>query len=108
MPQSTLAKREKALIEKCRQLSANEKGIFWVLAKCKKGYSKMDKVIWLLLVVAFNNHPHVMVSPNSKDTLQLKNANGKKVAVPKVLMQVCLGTIFSDITKDNPSIKKGG
>ncbi len=34
----------------------------------------------------------------------MKNADGKKVAVPKLLMQVGLGTIFSDIIKDNPTI----
>jgi hypothetical protein len=37
MPQSILATREKAIIKKRWQLSAGKKGIFWVLAKCKKG-----------------------------------------------------------------------
>jgi hypothetical protein len=105
VPQSTLATREKALIKKHRQLSTSEKGIFWALAKCKKGYSKINNAIWLLLVTAFNDHPHVIVSPNARDTLQVKNADGKKVAVPKLLTQVGLGTIFSDIIKDNPTIK---
>jgi hypothetical protein len=105
VPQSTLATREKAIIEKRRQLSAGKKGIFWALAKCKKGYSKIDKAIRLLLVATFNNHPHIIVSPNARDTLLLKNADGKKVAVPKLLTQVGLGTIFSDIIKDNPTIK---
>ena len=82
MPQSTLATREKALFEKRRQLSAGKKGIFWALAKCKKGYSKIDDAIWLLLVTAFNDHPHVIMSPNARDTLQVKNTDGKKVAVP--------------------------
>jgi hypothetical protein len=40
VPQSTLATREKALIKKRRQLSADKKGIFEALAKRKKGYSK--------------------------------------------------------------------
>jgi hypothetical protein len=39
MPQSTLATREMALIEKRKQLSTSKKGIFWALAKCKKRYS---------------------------------------------------------------------
>jgi hypothetical protein len=69
VPQSTLATREKALIEKRRQLSAGKKGIFWELAKRKKGYSKIDNAIRLLLVTAFNNHPHVIVSPNARDTI---------------------------------------
>jgi hypothetical protein len=99
MPCSTLSQRENVLIEKCLQPSAGKKGIFWVLVKCKKGYSKIDKVLWLLLVAAFNNHPYIIVSPNAKDTLHLKNAEGKKVSVPKVLTQVGLGTIFSNIVK---------
>jgi hypothetical protein len=96
---------KQALIEKRRQLSTGKKGIFWALAKRKKGYSKIDDAIRLLLVTAFNNHPHVIVSPNARDTLQVKNADGKKVAVPKLLTQVGLATIFSDIIKDNPTIK---
>ena len=104
VPQSTLATREKALIEKRRQLSAGKKGIFWALAKRKKGYSKIDNAIWSLWVTAFNDHPHVIVSPNARDTLQLKNTYGEKVAVSKLLTQVGLGTIFSNI-KDDPTIK---
>jgi hypothetical protein len=38
-----------------------------------------------LLVVAFNDHPHVVVSPIAKDTVQLRNADGEKVAVHKIL-----------------------
>jgi hypothetical protein len=57
------------------------------------------------LVVAFNDHPHIIVSPNTRDTLQVKNADSKKVAVPKLLMQVGLGNIFSDIIKNNQTIK---
>jgi hypothetical protein len=105
VPQSTLATREKVIIEKCQQLSTGKKGIFWALAKCKKGYSKIDKAIRSLLVAAFNDHPHVIVSPHARVMLQLKNVDGKKVAVPKLLTQVGLGTVFSDILKDNPTIK---
>jgi hypothetical protein len=54
------------------------------------------------LVVAFNNHPHsIVVLPNANDTLQVKNADSEKVSVCKVLMQVGLRTIFSDIIRDN-------
>ena len=58
-----------------------------------------------MFIVAFDNHPHVVVSPNTKDTLQVKNTVGKKVAVQKVLTMVGLGTIFSDIVRDNLTIK---
>ena len=53
----------------------------------------------------FNGHPHVVVSPNTKDTLQVKNANEEKVLVRKILTMVGLGTILSDIVRDHPTIK---
>ncbi len=59
----------------------------------------------LLLVDAFNDHPHVIVSPNLKDTLQHKNADGEIVLGRKVLTQVGLGSIFSDIVREHPTIK---
>jgi hypothetical protein len=71
----------------------------------QEGVIQINKAIQSLLVVAFNDHPHVIVSPNTRDTLQLKNADGKKVVVPKLLTQVGIGTIFSNIIKDNPTIK---
>ncbi len=58
-----------------------------------------------MLVAAFNNLPRVIVSPNAKDTLQVKDVDSEKVLVCKVLTQVGLGTIFSDIIWDNPTIK---
>ena len=93
------------LIEKRCQLTAHEKGVYWSLAKRKRGYSTINEEFWLFLVLAFNNHPHVIVLPNAKDTLQFKDADGEKVSVCKVLTQVGLGTIFFDIVRDNPTIK---
>jgi hypothetical protein len=105
VPSSLLKRMDKHLIDKRRQLTTGEKGTYWALAKRKKGFSKIDDALRSLLVDAFNDHPHVIVSPNSKDTLQLNNADGEKVLVRKILTQVGLGTIFSDIIRDNPSIK---
>jgi len=59
-----------------------------------------------LLLVAFNDQPHVIVSPNSKDMLQMANADGEKFRVRKIMTIVGMGTIFSDIFRDNPTIKK--
>jgi hypothetical protein len=66
VPLSTLARVDARLIEKRQQLTAGERGVHWTLSKRKKGYSKIDEALRLLLVDAFNNHPHVVVSPNSK------------------------------------------
>ena len=105
VPQSIMSRLDKVLIEKRRQLTANEKGVYWALAKRKKGYSTINEELRELLIAAFHDHPHVIVSPNTKDTLKVKNADGEKMLVRKVLTQVGLGTIFSDIVRDNPTIK---
>jgi hypothetical protein len=108
MPRRTLLSGvDTVLVKKGRQQSAGKKGIYWALTKCKKGYSKIDEALWSLLVAAFNDHTHVIMLPNANDLLhlKLKNVNGKKVLVCKVLTQASLGTIFSDIIRDNPTIK---
>jgi hypothetical protein len=58
-----------------------------------------------LLIVAFNDFPHVMVLPNTKDKLQLPNTSGEKITVCKILLMVGLGTIFLEIIYDDPTIK---
>jgi hypothetical protein len=105
VPSLTLARVDASLIKKRQQLTAGEKGVHWALSKRKKGYSNIDEALRLLLVDAFNNHPHVVVSPNTKDTLQHKNEDGEIVLVRKVLTQVGIGSIFSDIVHDHPTIK---
>ncbi len=79
--------------------------VYWVLACCKKDFIKIDKELWSLLIVGFNEHPHVIVSPNAKDELLIISADGKKIVVRTMLMQVGLGMIFSDIVRDNPTTK---
>ncbi len=59
-----------------------------------------------MLLNAFDVHLHVVVSLNTKDTLQVMNADGKKMLVRKKLTMVGLGMIFLDIVGDNPTIKK--
>jgi hypothetical protein len=93
------------MIEKRKLLSAGEMGIHWALAKKKKGYTTISDELKLLLANEFNNHPQVIVSPNSKDRLQTKNAEGEKIFIQKVMTMVGIGTIFSDIVRDNPTIK---
>ena len=96
---------DKIPIKKHRLLTSCEKGVYWALTKCKKGYSTIIEELRSLLVAAFNGHPHVIVSPNAKDTLQVKDADDNNVSVCKVLTQVGLGTIFSNIVRDNSTIK---
>ena len=105
LSQRTMSRVDKVLIEKCRQLSVDKKGIFWALAKCKKRYSTINKELWLLLITAFNDHPHIIVLLNAKNMLQVKVVDGKKVSVCKVLAQVGLGTIFFNIVHNNLTIK---
>jgi hypothetical protein len=105
VPYSMLKCVKKSVIKKQRQLTAAERGIYWALSKHKKGYSTINNKLQALLIVAFNDHPHVVVLPNTKDILKVKNADGEKVLVRKILTMVGLGTIFSDTVRDNPTIK---
>ena len=92
-------------IKKRAQLKAGEKGVYWARAKRRKGYSKITGEMRELLMTAFYDHPMVIVSPNAKDTLLVRDAAGEKQEVRKVLTQVGLGTIFSDIVRENPMLK---
>ncbi len=65
--------------------------IYWALSKRKKGYSTINKSIQLLLIAAFKDHPNVIVLPNSKDALQVKNEGRVKVAMQKSMTVVGLG-----------------
>jgi hypothetical protein len=86
------------------QLAAGDRGIYWAIVKGKKGYSKISNKLKLLLLNAFDNHPHVVVSLNTKDTLQVMNPDGEKTLDRKKLTIVGLGTIFLDIVLDNPTV----
>jgi hypothetical protein len=107
IPRSTLQRVDGAMITKRQQLTAGEWGIYWALAKTKRGYSTISNELKSILLDAFNNHPHVVVLPNTKDTLQVKNADGEKVLVRKILTMVGLGTIFSDIVRDQKQSWRG-
>jgi hypothetical protein len=97
---STLDCVDKHMIKKRRLLSAGEMGIHWALAKKKKGYTTISDDLKLLLVKAFNNHPHVIVSPNSKERLQMINAEGEKIFVQKIMTMVGIGTIFLKLSEN--------
>jgi hypothetical protein len=105
VPFSTLQRIEKFIMEKHHQLPIIEKGIHWAMARRNKGYSTISNKLRTLLIIASNDYPHVVVLPNTKDTLQVKNAEGAKVLIRKILTMVCLGTILSYIIHDNPTIK---
>ncbi len=73
---STLDRLDNAMIQKRQQLTDRERGFHWALTKAKKGYSTISLELKEMLLNAFHDHPHVVVSPNSKDTLNVKNADG--------------------------------
>jgi hypothetical protein len=83
IPRSSLQRVDAAMITKRQQLTAGERG-YWALAKTKRGYSTISDELKSILLDAFNDHPHVVVSPNTKDVLQVKNADGEKVLVVNV------------------------
>jgi hypothetical protein len=82
-----------------------ERGNHWALAKAKKGYSTISLDLKAMLLNMFNDHPHVVVLPNTKDTLLVKNADRETTAVRKILTMVGIGMIFSNIVRNHPTIK---
>ena len=106
LPRTTMQRAHKAGTEKRRQLTARERDVYWSRTQSRKGYRRIGADLRSLLIAAFHDHPHVIVSPNAKDTMKVKNADGEKVEVRKILTMVGLGTIFSDIVRDNPTISK--
>ena len=100
-----MARVDGMMIKKRHQLTARDRGVQWALAKAKKGYSTISDELKVMLLKAFYNHPNVVVSPNTKDTLQVKNTDGETIIVRKIMTMVGLGTIFSDIVRDHPAIK---
>ena len=71
----------------------------------KERVSTISDELKVMLLKDFNDHPHVVVSPNTKDTLQVKNTDGETIIVRKIMTMVGLGTIFSDIVRDHQAIK---
>jgi hypothetical protein len=106
VPRTTLQRIHKKGTKKRRQLTARERDVYWSRAQRRKGYIRIGDDLRSLLIAAFHDHPHVIVSPNTKDTIKVKNSDGEKIGVRKILTMVGLGTIFSDIVRDNPTIKK--
>ncbi len=72
------------MIAKRGKLTDGELGVCWAVANQKKGYSKISEEMKQWLLVTFNDHPHVVVSPIAKDTALLRNER-EKVAVRKIL-----------------------
>ncbi len=103
---SMLDQVDGAMIKKRQQLADRVSGVHWVLAKEKKGYSTISLELKVMLLDAFNNHPHVIVSPITKGTLLVKNADGETTAVKKILTMVGNSTTFINIIRDHPTIKK--
>ncbi len=106
VPRTTLQCAHKKGTKKRHQLTARERGVYWSRTQARKGYLRINKDLRSFFIAAFHNHPHVIVSPNAKDTIQVKNSDGEKIGVRKILTMVGLGTIFSDIVRENPTIRK--
>ena len=69
---------DKILIEKRWQLTTGEKGVYWALAKCKKGYSTINEELWSLCVAAFNDHPHVIVSRTQRTCCNSRTTTARR------------------------------
>jgi hypothetical protein len=64
-------------MEKLGKLTKGEIGVYWAVADRKKGYSKITKELKQFLVVAFNDHPHVVVSGSVSWFQEAQRMRGK-------------------------------
>jgi len=51
-------------------------------------------------------HPSIKRSPMKSDMLQMKDANGEKVLVAKLLSEVSLTDVYIDFEKKHPGLLK--
>ncbi len=98
IPKSTFHRVDKSVMDKRAQLNDEEERVYWARCKKKKGYSAISDDTKTFLIGAFYDHPHVIVSPSAKDTDHV-------VPVRNVMSMVRLGTFFSDIVRENSTIK---
>jgi hypothetical protein len=57
IPRSTLQRVDGAMITKRQQLTSGERGIYWALAKTKRGYSTISNELKSMLLDAFTTTP---------------------------------------------------
>ena len=76
----------------------------WSSVEKRKGYSKVSPKLRKRLFEWINNHPHIVNSPISNDTLLVPDPEqpGNRVRVSKLLLQISIRELHNDLLSDGP------
>jgi hypothetical protein len=92
---------------KRKSLSTKEKGLMWSCVKNRKGYSKVSLSLRKSLLQWILDHPSVVPSPISKDTLLVRNPDtGVKERVGKLLLEISVRELHNDLLDDKKGLKE--
>ena len=83
---------------KRRRLSENIDSVSWSNVQSRKGYSKVSPAIRSKFLEWFMNHPNVVESPITNETLLIHNlVTGQKERVSKLLLQISIRELHNDM-----------
>jgi hypothetical protein len=92
---------------KRKSLSQKEKGLMWSRVKNRKGYSKISLSLRKSLLQWILDHPSVVPSPLSKDTLLVSNPDtGRKERVGKLLLEIPVRELHNDLLDERRGLKE--
>ena len=102
---TTAWRRLKGAIERRAKLDEGEEDAYWTYYRERVGHG-IDEETRKLVLDFYIGHPSIKRSPMKSDTLQMKDANGEKVLVAKLLSEVSLTDVFIDFEKKHPGLLK--
>ena len=92
---------------KRKALSVKEKGLMWSRVRNRKGYSKISLSLRKALFQWILDHPSIVPSPISKDTLLVRNPEtGLKERVGKLLLEIPVRELHNDLIDDKTGLKE--
>jgi hypothetical protein len=104
LPISTGYRLFKKAEEKRKHIHMNdeERTVSWSRVKARKGYTKVSQELRKQLYEWVLDHPHVVNSPISNDTIIIKDNNNEKTRVGKLLLQISIRELHNDLLSDGP------
>ena len=102
---TTAWRRLKGAIERRAKLDEGEEDAYWTYYRERVGQG-IDEETRKLVLDFYIGHPSIKRSPMKSDMLQMKDANGEKVLVAKLLSEVSLTDVYIDFEKKHPGLLK--
>ena len=78
-------------------MKTNAAKVNWSAKKKRKGFSKITATVQANLRQWILDHPHVINSPIAKDTLLVRNSEGIKERVSKLLLEIPIRELHNDL-----------